>query len=114
MQHSSSTVRLAGLPTAVVGGVGVPVATGTRARLLGLAHLDREEAGPGLLIPRCRSVHTFGMRFDLDVLFLDRDLEPVQLRRGVKPRRVVWAQRPAFAALEVPAGGGDIAWPSPV
>ena len=52
-------------------GFDVPVATTRLSRLLGLALLGRERAGAGLLIPRCRSVHTFGMLFPLDLLFLD-------------------------------------------
>jgi uncharacterized protein len=77
--------RFRGLPTARIGGAEVPVAEGTVARLLGLALLSREEAGPGLLIPRCHAIHSFGMRFELSVLFLDRDGEIVRetrLRRG--------------------------------
>ena len=68
----------------------VPVATGFRARLLGLACLDREEAGPGLLIPRCASVHTFGMRFALDLVFLDATGGVAVRRRGAAaPGRLV-------------------------
>ena len=48
-------------------GLEVPVATTRLSRLLGLALLRRRRAGAGLLIPRCRSVHTFGMRFPLDL-----------------------------------------------
>ena len=69
-------------PRRVVAGREVPVAVGFRARLLGLALLDREAAGPGLLIPRCASVHTFGMRFALDVYFLGPDDEILDIRRG--------------------------------
>jgi uncharacterized membrane protein (UPF0127 family) len=79
----------------------VPVADRFRARLLGLSHLDREDAGPGLLIPRCASVHTFGMRFALDIHFLDADGTVLSSRRGVPPRRFV-AHRGAAAVLEVP------------
>ena len=84
------------------GGVVVPVAAGARARLLGLARLDRDEAGPGLLIPRCSSVHTFGMRFELDLLFLDRDGAVVATRTGVPPRRLA-SCRGAVAVLELPS-----------
>ncbi|MCB0876269.1 MAG: DUF192 domain-containing protein, partial [Solirubrobacterales bacterium] len=63
--------RFRGLERRSVGGVVVPVARGFAPRLLGLAGLDRAQAGPGLLIPRCASVHTFGMRFPLDIVFLD-------------------------------------------
>lgn len=78
------------------------MATGCRARLLGLARLDREEVGAGLLIPRCNSVHTFGMRFDLDVVFLDEEGCPRAVRCGVPPRRFA-SDRHAAAVLELPA-----------
>ncbi len=97
--------RLARLPTAAVLGREVRVARGARARLLGLAGLDRERAGAGLLIPRCVSVHTFGMRFALDLVFLDREGEPCSMRRAVPPRRIVFAQG-AAAVLELPAAKG--------
>ena len=80
----------------------VDVAIGFRARLLGLAHLDRAEAGPGLLIPRCSSIHTFGMKFALDIYFLAEDGTVRETRRAVPPRRFL-ACRGAAAVLEVPA-----------
>lgn len=105
--------RLRRLAVATVLGLEVPVAAGPRARLLGLAHLDRAEAGTGLLIPRCASVHTFGMRFALDLYFLDEDGEPLAIRRGIGARRVV-AWRGARAVLEIPAGeGGEFSSPRP-
>jgi len=78
----SSVARLRGLPAVVVLGREVPVATGLWARLLGLSHLDRKKAGPGLLIPRCSSVHTFGMRFPLDLYFLDERGAVVVIKIG--------------------------------
>lgn len=79
------------------------MATGLRARLLGLAWLDRERAGAGLLIPRCSSVHTFGMRFPLDLVFLDGDGRELSVRCGVGPRRFA-SDRRAAAVLELPSG----------
>src|SRR5438128_1891978 len=100
--------RLRRLPAATALGREVRVASGSRARLLGLAHLDREEAGEGLLIPRCSSVHTFGMRFPLDLYFLGEHGEVVAVRRGVAARRLAFCGR-ARAVLEVPAKeGGEI------
>ena len=93
----------------------VPVATGFRSRLLGLALLDRAQAGPGLLIPRCNSVHTFGMRFDLDLFFLDARGRPTSIRRAVPPNRLV-SERRTVAVLEMPSPrpkGGEFAEPSP-
>ena len=90
----------------------IPVAKDFRTRLLGLAWRDRGRAGAGLLIPRCSSVHTFGMRFPLDVYFLDAEGRVISVRRRVPPRRVVW-QRGAAAILEIPSPpqGGESAGP---
>jgi len=104
--------RLRRLPRRRFHGRSVAVAAGFRSRLLGLAFLDRERAGPGLLIPRCAAVHTFGMRFPLDLHFLDRDGRPLRTVRGVPPRRFVRC-RGAGAVLELPAPqGGEFARPT--
>ena len=87
------------------------VAEDFRTRLLGLSWRRRPDAGPGLLIPRCSSVHTFGMRFALDLFFLDAEGRVIAERRKVPPRRVVWC-RGASAVLEIPAGeGGEFGAP---
>ena len=101
--------RLRRLPAATVLGHEVRVARGPRSRLLGLARLDREQVGAGLLIPRCSSVHTFGMRFPLDLIFLGERGEVVSTRRRVLPRRFAFCGQ-ARAVLELPsAEGGEIA-----
>jgi uncharacterized protein len=80
----------------------VPVATSVASRLLGLALLSREGAGEGLLIPRCRSVHTLGLLFDLDLVFLDAEGRVVELRRAVPPGRLIRCAG-AMAVLELPS-----------
>ena len=95
--------RFRHLPRVEVHGIEVPVARGLRARLLGLALLPRERGGPGLLIPRCSSVHTFGMRFAVDLVFLDGAGRPLRAVHGVPPFRVV-SCRGAASVLETPAG----------
>lgn len=96
-----SAGRLRALPCREVLGATYPVATTRRARFLGLAYLDREQAGPGLVIPGCRSVHGFGMRFPLDVCFLGALGEVLEVRR-LERRRVVF-NRSARDVLEAPA-----------
>ncbi len=91
------------LPSVELFGERFPLAVSPLSRLLGLALLDREHAGPGLVIPRCRSVHTLGMRFPLDVLFLDLQRRVVSRRGAVRPGRVL-IERRAAAVLERPAG----------
>jgi len=102
--------RLRRLPAARRLGHEVCVAAGFRARLLGLAFLDREEAGPGPLIPRCSSVHTFGMRFPLDLFFLDESGALLAVSRRVPARRLVSA-RNAASVLEVPSAAGESSVP---
>jgi uncharacterized protein len=94
--------RLERLPVVRVGGRPVRLASGRVPRALGLAFLDRRSAGDGLLIPGCRSVHTFGMRFPLDIEFLDAEGMVLSRRLGVAPRRIVCDRR-ASAVVEVPA-----------
>ena len=93
--------RFKRLPRCQVHGHAVPVATSFHSRLLGLAGLTREQAGAGLLIPRCASVHTVAMRFALDLVFLDGDGHKLAVYLAVPPRRLVW-RRGAVAVLEIP------------
>jgi uncharacterized protein len=76
----------------------VRVAEGFNQRLKGLAF---SEPGEPLLLRRCRSVHTFGMRFALDLLWLDAHGDVIRTDRAVPPRRVRLCLR-ARAVLEVP------------
>ena len=76
------------------------------ARLSGLAWRSEPPDGWALLFPRCRSVHTFGMRFPIDVVFLDRHGWPIEIRRAVRPGRVVTCRR-AAAVIETKAGDAD-------
>jgi uncharacterized membrane protein (UPF0127 family) len=77
------------------------VARGFRERLVGLAWSRSPRAG-ALLLPRCRSVHTFGMRFSLDLFWLDAHGEIVRVDRGVPPWRIVRCTG-ARSVIEVPA-----------
>jgi uncharacterized membrane protein (UPF0127 family) len=96
--------RLERLPGRVIaGGATVHEATTIRARLLGLALLRELPRGHALLIPHCRSVHTFGMRFPVDIVFLDERGAVLHVDRQV-PRRRVRTCRGAFAVLETRAG----------
>src|SRR3954467_1089418 len=96
--------RLERLPRfAVTGDSIIHEANSVSSRLLGLALLRSIPSGHALLIPDCRSVHTFGMRFAIDVAFLDDAGRPVRVERSV-PRRRLLVCRDAFAVIEAPAG----------
>ncbi len=104
------TSRFDGLARGEAAGVWVPVARTFRSRLLGLAFLERANAGPGLLIPGCRCVHTFGMRFALDLVFLDSEGCEIRRDQAVPSCRVAleWG---AVAVVELPSGSRDLALP---
>jgi uncharacterized protein len=93
--------RLAGLPETRRGGLRVLEAATPRSRLLGLMGLDDLPAGIGLHLRPARSIHTFGMRFALDLIWLDAEGRAVRVDHGVRPRRVR-ACRAARAVLEIP------------
>jgi hypothetical protein len=79
----------------------VRVAGSFRERLIGLA-FRRQPPADGLLLPGTRSVHTFGMRFALDLHWLDGDGAVVRVDRAVPPRRVRTCLR-ARSVLELPS-----------
>lgn len=89
------------------GAVEIAIASTWIARLRGLA--GRAVAplpGVGLLLPRTRSIHTFGMGFDLDLIWLDRHGRAVRIDIGVKPRRIRFCAG-ARSVLELPAAGRE-------
>jgi uncharacterized protein len=82
------------------------IAATFRTRLRGL--LGRRELAPGegLLIRPTNSIHTFFMRFAIDVVFLDRSGVVVKLVSNLRPWRVAFAPR-GRDALELGAGEAD-------
>ncbi len=87
------------------------IADSRSARRRGL--LGRDSLDGAFLISPARSVHSFGMRFDLDVALVDSSgrvvaIRPLPRRRVVRPRRgvsaVVEARRGAFAKWQVQEG----------
>lgn len=90
----------------LAGGLRLARANSFRSRLLGLAWMPPLAPEWGLLIPRCRSVHTFGMRFALDLVWLDGESRPLRLQSGVARRRTS-GERRARAVVEVAAGRGE-------
>lgn len=99
--------RLDDLPARhLPGGLRVAEARTRAARLRGLARLDALPPSDGLHLPACRSVHTFGMRFALDLVWLGRDGSVVRVDRDVAPRRLRTCLR-ARSVVEVSAGRAD-------
>jgi uncharacterized membrane protein (UPF0127 family) len=60
--------------------------------------------GDGLILDPCRLVHTFFMRFAIDVVFYDRRLRVTRVARDVRPFRFAWGGWSARVTLELSAG----------
>jgi uncharacterized protein len=88
------------------GGLRLAEARSRAARMKGLAKLDAMPRQLALHIPRCRSVHTFTMRFPLDLIWLGRDGRPVRIDRAVPPNRMKLCLR-ARSVVEANAGTAD-------
>jgi uncharacterized protein len=70
--------------------------------LIGTAAYDFQ-FGQALWIVPCRGVHTFGMRFPLDLIYLDRLGNVVDALENVRPSRVTPVHFGAASVLELPA-----------
>jgi uncharacterized protein len=97
--------RLRRLPP-LAGAGGVRVAATLPARLLGLALLARPAEPVALLLPLTRSVHTAGMRFALDLEWIDGRGEVIRVDRAVPPFRLRGC-RAARGVIERPSSDGQ-------
>jgi uncharacterized protein len=79
------------------------VADTSAARNTGLLKHERLEPGAGLLIVPCQSVHTFFMKFPIDLVYIDKKRKVRKVRHAVPAWRMsaCWTAR---SVLELPAG----------
>jgi uncharacterized membrane protein (UPF0127 family) len=82
----------------------VKVADSFLLRLRGLLGAASLPHGEGLWLIPCKGVHTFGMRFPIDVVFLDSEQRVVAAVSRLLPYRVTPVYRLAASVLELPAG----------
>ena len=74
------------------------------ARLRGMLGRPAPDPGEGLLLTPCTSVHMYGMRFPLDVAFLDKSGVVLALYPSLAPGSRTGWHRKAAHALELPSG----------
>ena len=72
-------------------------------RMVGLLNRKALTSGEGLLLDRCYGIHTIGMRFPIDVLFLDKELRVMRAVQALPPFRTC-VVRQAVYVLELPVG----------
>jgi len=81
----------------------VELAVDSESRRRGLLGREGLDEGSALIIAPSSAIHTFSMRFAIDVIFVARDGRVLKSYAAVGPRRIAFSLR-AFAAIELPAG----------
>jgi uncharacterized membrane protein (UPF0127 family) len=76
----------------------------TRFRGLMAKDASRFRPGQGLWITPCHGVHTFAMRFPIDVLYLDHERFVIHIEEELKPWRMAAIRVLATSVLELPTG----------
>ena len=74
------------------------------SRLKGLLGTRTLEPGEGLWLRPCRQIHMFGMRYALDVVFLDDEFRVVRTVTELQPGRISPKVGQATSVLELPSG----------
>lgn len=82
----------------------VEVAATARQRTRGLLGRPGLEPGRAMWLAPCRSIHTVGMQFTIDVVFLNREYRVAAIREQVVPFRLVWGGWRSRGVLEFAAG----------
>jgi len=88
----------------------------------GLLDSPELQAGEGLVISPCNSIHMFGMGFALDVLFVRKDGVVVRAIENIRPGRMTRIYFTAKHTIELPVGaiaasqtepGDQLSWDEP-
>jgi hypothetical protein len=74
------------------------------SKLSGLILTKKLNDSEGFLIKNCSSIHTIGMRYSIDAVFLDRENRVLKIYHNLKPFRVTTFIKGAFYVLETIAG----------
>lgn len=103
LREPSGRFALVNRRTGVVVADHLLAAFDSRSRRTGLLHHDSLPAGTAMMIAPSNAIHTFFMKFAIDVVFVAKDGHVVKTRENVRPWRMSAAWR-AHAVIELPAG----------
>jgi uncharacterized membrane protein (UPF0127 family) len=80
------------------------IATTFVSRLIGLLHTPSLSRGEGLYIAPCNQIHMFGMKYAIDVVFLDRSSRVAGVCHSIEPGQISSMFNKAHACVELPSG----------
>jgi uncharacterized membrane protein (UPF0127 family) len=78
------------------------------SRMVGLLGRSGLKEGSAMLLSPCGSIHTVGMKFSIDLIFLDKRQRVVRTVCGVRPNRFVLGGRGAKSVVEIESGWFDM------
>jgi uncharacterized membrane protein (UPF0127 family) len=103
LQNPEARYRLVNGRTSEVLADSLHGAFDSSSRRKGLLGRESMPEGEALIIAPTNAIHTWFMRFDIDVLFASKDGRIVKIRQSLRPWRMFAALR-GYAAIELPAG----------
>src|SRR5215469_14401655 len=98
------TVRILNTTRGTTLGERIDVAESSLSRMVGLLGKSGLAPATGLLIMPSQAVHSIGMRFPIDVLFLDRNWRVIHAQPSMVPYRISGLHWRARSVLELPVG----------
>ncbi|NIR15126.1 DUF192 domain-containing protein [Candidatus Bathyarchaeota archaeon] len=85
-------------------GTNVSVADTVPKRIKGLLGRDILQQGEGLWIKPCNWIHTCGMRFPIDIVYVNHDNTVVAIKENIPPNSFTFWVPKAKSVVELPAG----------
>ena len=107
MRWHKKTIRAVNTTRGTLVGESIRVAETGLTRIVGLLGERELPPGDGLLIVPSQGVHTLGMRFAIDVAFLDGQWNVIAIKRDLRPFRMTRLFWKAAAVLELRSGALD-------
>ena len=99
--------KVVNLTTGEVIATRAKIACDFRSRSVGLLNRSSLDDDEALLIKPCNSIHTFFMKFPIDVVFLDKNGKVLKIKKRLKPWRFCDCIFKAYMTLELPQGKID-------
>jgi len=83
------------------------------SRMKGLLGRDTMPADMALWIKPCKGVHTFGMKFSIDVIYLDKNNTVIALEKNLRPNKMTRVYLKAASVIELPENSIDLSKTAP-
>lgn len=81
--------------------------SGIFSKLIGLLFTKELPEGHGMWLVPCSSIHTFGMRYAIDVIYLNKKQKVIKLVKQLEPNRFAPFSFQTRSIVEIPAGALD-------